>query len=136
MIFVLQGLTCHLQVLALSGFLAVSLPVEYQEVTNGLRWLIPHVRTPWQAKSATNTNTASSLADASTILHNVIGGHRRLLAVEEQLSGTVQHATHRGRALGANATMYGPPLGPGEYQLYFLVQIHLLHSCILSRECN
>ncbi|KAG0609988.1 hypothetical protein M758_7G030200 [Ceratodon purpureus] len=117
----LLGLTCHLQVLALSGFLAVSLPVEYQEVTNGLRWLIPHVRTPWQAKSTTSTNSSDTSNTASTMLQDVIGGRRRLLAVEEVLS--FQFTTHRGRALGDNATLHGPPLGPGDYQRYFLNQV-------------
>lgn len=40
----------HLQVFALSDWLAVSLPVEYRETTRGLRWLIPHVNPPWQSQ--------------------------------------------------------------------------------------
>lgn len=62
------------------------------------------------------------------MLQDVMGGRRRLLAVEEQLG--FQHTTHRGRVLGDNATLHGPPLGPGDYQRYFLVQIHFLYTCI------
>ncbi|BBN01488.1 hypothetical protein MPTK1_2g07770 [Marchantia polymorpha subsp. ruderalis] len=46
----LLGMATHLQVFALSDWLAVSLPVEYRETTRGLRWLIPHVNPPWQSQ--------------------------------------------------------------------------------------
>lgn len=47
----------HMQVLALTSFLAVSLPVEYYETANGLQWLIPHVNTPWQKNEDVNYTT-------------------------------------------------------------------------------
>lgn len=94
----------------------MSLPVEYQEVTNGLRWLIPHVNTPWQDKVETGSSNSTN---AQTMLQDVIRARRRLLAVDNRL-GVFQH---RGRQLGANATLYGPALGPGDYELYFLVNL-------------
>lgn len=119
----LQGLLGHLQILALSGWLAVSLPAEYLEVTVGLRWLIPHMDTPWQRRDVLNTGT-SNQTTTSTILQNVISGRRRLLEINERL-GNLQHNMHRGRELGANSTLDGPAMEASDYELYFLV--NLLH---------
>nr|XP_023928271.1 uncharacterized protein LOC112039619 [Quercus suber] len=47
----LFGIACHLQVIALSGWLAVRLPVEYYELTRGLRWSIPYISLPWERKT-------------------------------------------------------------------------------------
>lgn len=47
----------HMQVLALTSFLAVSLPIEYYETANGLQWLIPHVSIPWQKNEDVNYTT-------------------------------------------------------------------------------
>lgn len=116
----LQGLACHLQVLSLSGWLAVSLPVEYREVANGLRWLIPHVNTPWQDKGVIETGS-SNFTNAPTMLQDVIRARRRLIAVDSRMDAL----QHRGRELGANATLHGPALGPGDYELYFLVKLGL-----------
>jgi hypothetical protein len=52
------------QVLALTSFLAVSLPVEYYETVNGLQWLIPHVSTPWQKNEDVNYTTSFDAANA------------------------------------------------------------------------
>ncbi|KAG0614713.1 hypothetical protein M758_6G198100 [Ceratodon purpureus] len=53
----LLGMAGHMQVLALTSFLAVSLPIEYYETANGLQWLIPHVSTPWQKNEDVNYTT-------------------------------------------------------------------------------
>ncbi|XP_075661086.1 uncharacterized protein LOC142630909 isoform X2 [Castanea sativa] len=47
----LFGIACHLQVIALSGWLAVRLPVEYYELTRGLRWSIPYLSLPWERET-------------------------------------------------------------------------------------
>ncbi|XP_075663391.1 uncharacterized protein LOC142632966 [Castanea sativa] len=44
-------IACHLQVIALSGWLAVRLPVEYYELTRGLRWSIPYLSLPWERET-------------------------------------------------------------------------------------
>lgn len=41
---------CHIQVFALSGWLAVPLPIEYSEFVKGLRWSIPYFRLPWETE--------------------------------------------------------------------------------------
>lgn len=126
----LLGLVCHLQVLSLSGWLAVSLPVEYSEVANGLRWLIPHVNTPWLDNGDIETGS-SNFTKESTVLQDVIRARRRLLAVDD----TMDVFYHRGRHLGANGTLYGPALGPGDYELYFERPISA-QGAALSRVMN
>ncbi|KAF3973348.1 hypothetical protein CMV_003221 [Castanea mollissima] len=49
--FEYKGIACHLQVIALSGWLAVRLPVEYYELTRGLRWSIPYLSLPWERET-------------------------------------------------------------------------------------
>jgi hypothetical protein len=34
---------------------------------------------------------------------------------------------HKGPGLGANTSLHGPALGPGDYELYFLVLLLRLH---------
>lgn len=41
-------IVCHIQIFALSGWLAVPLPIEYSEFVKGLRWSIPYFRLPWE----------------------------------------------------------------------------------------
>lgn len=106
----------------------MSLPVEYQEVTNGLRWLIPHISTPWQDKGVTGTGSRN-FTTTPTLLKDAIRGRRRLLAAENRLDVF----QHRGRQLGFNATLHGPTLGPGDYELYFVVYLaHLAAFGFLS----
>lgn len=71
----LLGMAGHMQVLALTSFLAVSLPVEYVETANGLQWLIPHVSTPWQKNEDTNYTTSF----ASNVQANLTLNVRRSL---------------------------------------------------------
>lgn len=52
-----QGMAGHMQIFALSEFLALSLPIEYIETARGLRWLVPHVNTPWQSNADSNNFT-------------------------------------------------------------------------------
>ncbi|GKC11471.1 hypothetical protein Tco_1008253, partial [Tanacetum coccineum] len=41
-------IVCHIQIFALSGWLAAPLPIEYSEFAKGLRWSIPYFRLPWE----------------------------------------------------------------------------------------
>ncbi|MFS7971751.1 putative bacterial Ig-like domain 12 [Helianthus anomalus] len=45
---ILFRIVCHIQIFALSGWLAVPLPVEYSEFVKGLRWSIPYFKLPWE----------------------------------------------------------------------------------------
>ncbi|KAL8230608.1 hypothetical protein R6Q57_000386 [Mikania cordata] len=45
---ILFRIVCHIQIYALSGWLAVPLPIEYSEFVKGLRWSIPYFKLPWE----------------------------------------------------------------------------------------
>ncbi|KAL3696418.1 hypothetical protein R1sor_010494 [Riccia sorocarpa] len=84
----LLGMATHLQVFALSDWLAVSLPVEYRETTRGLRWLIPHVNPPWQDQhNSTFVRNAifERQAQPQTPVMRTITRARRRLLDEENL---------------------------------------------------
>nr|XP_023879015.1 uncharacterized protein LOC111991478 [Quercus suber] len=57
---VLQRIACHLQVFALSRWLAVRLPMEYYEFARGLQWSIPYFSLPWETGHTPYTVTTSS----------------------------------------------------------------------------
>ena len=60
----IQRIVCHLQVFALSRWLAVRLPVEYYEFARGLQWSIPYFSLPWESGHIPyNVKTNSSLPD-------------------------------------------------------------------------
>lgn len=115
------GMACHLQIFALSDWLSVSLPIEYREVTNGLQWLIPHLRTPWQDNQKMSNAGFEIEHEVMTsiprIIRNSFGRKRRLLATGTSYGSTL---VHRGRMLGTNTTMYGPAFQHQDYELYFL----------------
>ena len=114
-------MACHLQIFALSDWLSVSLPIEYREVTSGLQWLIPHVKTPWQHDQPTNTKSEFErkvVTGIPSVVENPFRGRRRLFAMGNTL---VSNLEHRGRMLGTNTTVYGPAFGRDDYELYFLV---------------
>ncbi|KAJ0459216.1 hypothetical protein HanLR1_Chr16g0607491 [Helianthus annuus] len=46
---ILFRIVCHIQIFALSGWLAVPLPIEYSEFVKGLRWSIPYFKLPWES---------------------------------------------------------------------------------------
>ncbi len=88
-VLVVQGMASHLQVLALSDWLAVSLPTDYSETVRGLRWLIPHVKTPWQhswtskSDSVFGNNIVSNLPIVVQFFRH---GGRQLLMQESVLT--------------------------------------------------
>lgn len=111
----------HLQIFALSDWLSVSLPIEYREVTSGLQWLIPHVKTPWQRDLPINVKSEFErkvMTSIPSIVENSFRGRRRLFAMGNTC---VSKFDRRGRMLGANTTIYGPAFGRDDYEFYFLV---------------
>ncbi|KAJ0985768.1 hypothetical protein J5N97_004124 [Dioscorea zingiberensis] len=48
----LLRIACHIQVFALTKWLAVSLPIEYYEFVRGIQWIIPYLRLPWETIGA------------------------------------------------------------------------------------
>ena len=47
-LYFIQRSACHIQVFALSRWLAVRLPVNYYEFARGLQWSIPNFSLPWE----------------------------------------------------------------------------------------
>lgn len=114
-------MACHLQIFALSDWLSVSLPIEYREVTSGLQWLIPHVKTPWQHDQPTNVKSEFErkvMTSIPSIIGNSFRGQRRLFAMGNT---RVSKFDHRGRMLGANTTIYGPAFERADYESFFQV---------------
>ncbi|KAJ9568278.1 hypothetical protein OSB04_004244 [Centaurea solstitialis] len=95
-------IVCHIQIFALSGWLAVPLPIEYSEFVKGLRWSIPYFRLPWETdyvKSVWPMNPhayGSKTGDPG--IHNA------------ELKGTI---------LEKPDSVYGLPLTAMEYKLFF-----------------
>ncbi|XP_071731688.1 uncharacterized protein [Rutidosis leptorrhynchoides] len=72
-------IVCHIQVFALSGWLAVPLPVEYSEFVKGLTWSIPYFRLPWESSYVKtiwpmNPYSYSSKIDDSDMKPDVVYG--------------------------------------------------------------
>lgn len=148
----------HLQVFALSDWLAASLPVEYRETTKGLRWMIPHMNPPWQKQH--NTSLMNNPLLQQTVDQNgpavkiTILDRRRLLGPDDHsirhnvelidesslsvanfegrrdVGGWPSYAHSRSRRrLGLNMTIYGPALGPDDYFKYFEVSLTSRSDC-------
>ncbi|KAK6920680.1 hypothetical protein RJ641_014358 [Dillenia turbinata] len=50
----------HIQVFALSRWIAVDLPLEYYEFVRGLEWSIPYLKLPWEKNGHVSTPSAPS----------------------------------------------------------------------------
>ncbi|KAM7272613.1 hypothetical protein ACFE04_027276 [Oxalis oulophora] len=99
---------CHIQVFALSRWLAVKLPVQYDELVRGLQWSIPIFNLPWenegkmQAVMAGTNQTTTSSSSLSKI--DVFRVFENLLPLEKNIS---------------MAAVSGLPLTAMEYGTYF-----------------
>lgn len=102
----LWRIACHIQVFALTKWLAVSLPVEYYEFTRGLEWSIPYITLPWEDEGIGSFTKDSALPmvtysqkwgiDILKPFRSSVGGYRNL----------------------DNSSVYGTPLTPMEYRLF------------------
>ncbi|XP_002966003.2 uncharacterized protein LOC9652023 isoform X1 [Selaginella moellendorffii] len=103
----LLGMVGHLQVFALSERLTVrSVPLEYSESVRGLRWLIPHVKVPWEK----DRPVSDAFDIDSQPPPSLVETRWRRLDAAMPLHG---------RKLGSNSSTFGPPLRAAEYQSYF-----------------
>ncbi|KZV43374.1 hypothetical protein F511_21966 [Dorcoceras hygrometricum] len=90
----------HIQVFGLSRWLAVTLPVEYYEMSRGLQWSIPYYSFPWERG---NVVGSSSPMDRHGIHDSII------VESVQPIAGNPDSA----------AKVYGLPLTPLEYIAYF-----------------
>ncbi|KAL3512805.1 hypothetical protein ACH5RR_025522 [Cinchona calisaya] len=98
----------HIQVFALSRWLAVALPIEYSEFTRGLEWSIPYFSLPWEttkiqpvmggSNSPANPHSYSSKIHGSGILTDLTSDEQNLIRAP---------------------TVYGLPLTAMEYISFF-----------------
>lgn len=107
----IQRIACHIQVFALSRWLAVTLPVEYDEFTRGLQWSIPYLSLPWETGHSQPAILGSHSPD------NPISS-----MYEVHDSGNFQNVKRKEEVLGRDASVYGLPLSPMEYRSYFEVR--------------
>ncbi|KAG2675924.1 hypothetical protein I3843_12G028200 [Carya illinoinensis] len=101
-------IACHIQVFALSRWLAVTLPVEYDEFARGLQWSIPYLSLPWETG-----HTQPVIVDSSSPDNPISSMY------EVHDSGNFQDVKWKEEILGRKASVYGLPLTPMEYRSYF-----------------
>lgn len=108
----MQRIACHIQVFALSKWLAVTFPVEYYEFVRGLQWSIPHINLPWETGHVDSV-MASSTSPVMTHPTSSLSGSRELVV---------------------DASLYGMPLSPMEYSSFFEVRgppfLFMLFYCL------
>lgn len=105
-----QRVAYHIQVFALSRWLAPTLPLEYYEMSRGLQWSIPYYNFPWERGNFQPILVgSSSLMDRSS---SGFGIHDSIIVESVQpVAGNPDSA----------AKVYGLPLTPVEYSAYFEV---------------
>lgn len=112
----MQRIASHLQVFALSKWLAVTLPVEYYELARGLQWSIPYFNLPWE-----RVNIHSLMVGSNSPKDRLF----RISEVHDSifLKGLQPEAANPDSA----SRVFGLPLTPLEYRSYFEVS-HIITS--------
>ncbi|XP_011621994.1 uncharacterized protein LOC18430488 isoform X2 [Amborella trichopoda] len=89
----------HIQVFALSRWLASAMPVEFYEFSRGLQWSIPYIRVPWES-------------------HNV---HFIMLASKFRSNNVGSHILNYGKMkkILTDSLGFGRPLTAMEYNIFF-----------------
>ncbi|KAM5572001.1 hypothetical protein ABKV19_012200 [Rosa sericea] len=98
-------IACHIQIFALSRWLAVTLPVDYYEFARGLQWSIPYFNLPWEA----GKSFQASIPSTSSKSYRTEGYDSEIfksMQLEEESSNKV-------------TSVYGLPLTPMEYRMFF-----------------
>ncbi|KAL3824855.1 hypothetical protein ACJIZ3_020884 [Penstemon smallii] len=98
----------HIQVFALSRWLAVTLPVEYYELARSLQWSIPYFNLPWERENNHSVMVGSS------------SPKNRLFRIPESHDSMFFEAVQPGVGVfDSAAKVFGLPLTPMEYRSYF-----------------
>lgn len=119
--YLVQRFASHLQVFALSKWLAVTLPVEYYELARGLQWSIPYFKLPWET------------GDLHSVMVGSTSSKDRLLGIPKEhnsifFEGLQPEAANTDSA----AKVFGLPLSPMEYASYFEVRSNYFYSNLVS----
>lgn len=109
-----QRIACHIQVFALSRWLAVTMPVDYYEFARGLQWSIPYFSLPWEAGNS--FPAPSPYTSSKSFMTEGFGSEiLKSTQLEEESSNKV-------------TSIYGLPLTPTEYRMFFEV-INMCFCC-------
>lgn len=108
-----QRTACHIQVFVLTIWLPVPLPVEYYEFARALQWSIPYFNLPCE-----NGNVQPVMASFS----HPPGPHS-YLSKFHHLKNFRSEQPKEGNS-NRPATVYGTPLTPVEYRMFFEVENH------------
>lgn len=105
-----QRTAYHIQVFALSKWLAVDLPIEYYEFARGIQWIIPHIKLPWETvgDDAFIENHGFYVGTDSDIFD-------RHQFITEQLLGGLNNTVQ------TKMSITGTPLTPMEYRSFIEV---------------
>lgn len=106
-----QRTACYIQVFALSRWLAVTLPVEYYELARGIQWSIPYLNLPWETKHPKQVMAGSGGP----------GSPYPYVSKFHSLENFRSNLPEKPNLIKA-APVYGLPLTPMEYSLYFEVK--------------
>lgn len=101
-------IACHVQVFALSRWLAFTLPVEYYELARGLQWSIPYFSLPWELGHIQQVVVPSSSPNNS----NSNSSEMYDLGIFKRVQPKNEYADKA-------TSEYGLPLTPEEYRLFF-----------------
>lgn len=93
----------------MSRWLAVTFPVEYYEFVRGLQWSVPYFNLPWETGHSHLVMVGSS---------PVVGSHSYISKIYH--SDTFQSLQTEESSI-LTTSVYGLPLAPMEYRLYFEV---------------
>ncbi|XP_020537408.1 uncharacterized protein LOC105640359 isoform X2 [Jatropha curcas] len=101
-------IACYIQVFAFSRWLAVGLPVEYYEFARNLQWSIPYFSLPWETGG----------------VHPVMLGPNSTTAPHSYISSVYDSEISKKKQLEEQnlaiaASVYGLPLTPLEYRIFF-----------------
>jgi len=112
----IQRSACHIQVFALSRWLAVTLPIEYYEFAKGLQWSIPYFILPWETGGIhpimVKSNSFSILNSYISKTHDIS-----------------QNMQLEGKSGNKSSPVFGLPLAPMEYISFFEVRNHFPDTC-------
>lgn len=119
--FLVQRVASHLQVFALSKWLAVTLPVEYYELARGLQWSIPYFNLPWETGDSHSVMVGSS--SPKDRLLRIPKGHDSIF-----FEGLQPEAANTDSA----TKVFGLPFSPMEYASYFEVRSNYFYSNLVG----
>ncbi|KAI3843899.1 hypothetical protein MKX03_001749 [Papaver bracteatum] len=121
------GMVGHLQVFVFSDRMSRNLPLEYTEMTKGLRWLIPCEDLPWKKKKSYIWNYYSLSNNENELSLN----QQDELAI---MNGSEISGLQELPNVSTRNTSYGQPLDSDEYFIHFMRQKPLAAMYLMAAE--